>query len=133
MKKITRWRPDTCGCIIEYEWDDSEAEDSRTHTLRSESSIPCAIHAADGEELMNVVLTENQTKNQVRQSLLHEAASLRKNDAEFRDGVEFQYSFNENRQLVVDLVGATALEKVAMRNVIQKFGNKVLPKNQYNE
>ena len=28
----TLWRPDTCGCQFEYEWDDSVSENLRTHT-----------------------------------------------------------------------------------------------------
>src|SRR3989304_5748981 len=30
--RTTRWRPDTCGCELEYEWDDSLPEAQRVHT-----------------------------------------------------------------------------------------------------
>lgn len=30
--RTTKWRPDTCECELEYQWDDSLAEAQRTHT-----------------------------------------------------------------------------------------------------
>lgn len=31
MLKTTTWRPSTCGCVLEYEWDTELSEDKRTH------------------------------------------------------------------------------------------------------
>lgn len=31
MKRITTWSPDTCNCVIEYEWDDTEDQNTRKH------------------------------------------------------------------------------------------------------
>jgi len=31
VKKITRWLPG-CGCVIHYEWDNEEPEETRIHT-----------------------------------------------------------------------------------------------------
>ncbi len=38
----TRWYPDTCGCVLEFEWDSAVPEASRTHTVRSVT--PCVFH-----------------------------------------------------------------------------------------
>lgn len=32
MKKITTWSPDTCGCTINYVWDDNDPPETRIHT-----------------------------------------------------------------------------------------------------
>lgn len=43
MIRRTLWRPDTCACEIEYEWDDALPADQRVHTaLRA---VPCPAHA----------------------------------------------------------------------------------------
>lgn len=31
--RTTRWKPDTCGCVIVYEWDDALDENARTHVF----------------------------------------------------------------------------------------------------
>ena len=30
-KCITRWSPDTCGCVVEFEWDNEVPVEQRTH------------------------------------------------------------------------------------------------------
>jgi hypothetical protein len=32
MLKTTLWRPDTCGCEVEYQWDTGQPLDTRVHT-----------------------------------------------------------------------------------------------------
>ena len=29
--KTTRWSPDTCGCVLEYSWDDALPQEARVH------------------------------------------------------------------------------------------------------
>ncbi len=40
--RTTRWSPDTCGCVVEYSWDDTVAADQRAHTTTRVA--PCAAH-----------------------------------------------------------------------------------------
>lgn len=35
MIHITTWRPDTCGCEIQYAWDDSVPTEQRVHTVHA--------------------------------------------------------------------------------------------------
>lgn len=75
--KVTRWRPDTCDCVLSYEWDDAVSEDERTHTpVKAEL---CAHHQALGTPVKGyeAVLVENQTTNRVRARLLQESALTR--------------------------------------------------------
>lgn len=67
MIHTTRWTPDTCGCVIEYTWDDSEPEDTRQHVY-SNTVQRCTIHAAlnlSGLTHFNAVHEENTRKNGV--------------------------------------------------------------------
>ncbi len=40
--RTTRWSPDTCGCVVEYSWDDTVAADQRAHTTTRVT--PCVAH-----------------------------------------------------------------------------------------
>lgn len=32
--RTTRWEPDTCDCVVEYDWDDAVSQDTRVHLFR---------------------------------------------------------------------------------------------------
>lgn len=64
MKQRTTWSPDTCGCELEYEWDDTDPPETRVHTgavIRK----ACPAHASlIDPKLHHVgVLGDNQLKN----------------------------------------------------------------------
>lgn len=62
MIRTTRWKPDTCGCTLEYTWDDTVAEDVRTHTMSKMTK--CVIHSALPEvAAYQAVHDENRSKN----------------------------------------------------------------------
>lgn len=82
--KTTRWQPDTCDCIIEYDWDDETTEDEREHfNFRSLSFTEADVDDGSGnlkmerrlvhcshhhmlphsEDRALHVLAENQSKN----------------------------------------------------------------------
>lgn len=62
--KVTRWSPDTCGCQLEYEWDDAVAPESRKHSFKGVVQR-CAEHAGTPQtsELYDAVVDENTRKN----------------------------------------------------------------------
>jgi hypothetical protein len=72
--QITRWTPDTCGCIIEYQWDDTVDPALRTHTIKNVVN-KCVVHTAQGPDTnhFNVVLDENQKKNQAIDHIVQNA------------------------------------------------------------
>jgi len=51
MIRTTRWYPDTCDCIVEYQWDDDVPEAEREHRI-SRMVAQCAEHP--GDDLMAV-------------------------------------------------------------------------------
>lgn len=66
MLQVTRWRPDTCGCILEYEWDSDETETQRVHRLVNVVN-QCSTHLIYSlEDLLSAVETHNRTYNQGR-------------------------------------------------------------------
>lgn len=77
---ITRWSPDTCGCVIEYSWDSDVSEDERVHTFHKVVE-QCPDHNGIEvhEEIHNHVLAENQTKNKVEVALFDNFPRLRQN------------------------------------------------------
>ena len=64
MKQVTCWSPDTCSCILEYEWDDALEGDARTHSFKKAIQL-CEHHKAlAAGNAYNAVLSENTRKNQ---------------------------------------------------------------------
>jgi hypothetical protein len=65
MIRTTKWRPDTCGCEIEYSWDDSIPQDQRTHSISKVNSV-CVLHPQHAGDPVNhfvALLDENSSKN----------------------------------------------------------------------
>ena len=90
----TRWSPDTCGCVIEYEYDDTLPVESRELTPRSVE--PCAFHRLDTDQaVFDAVLEENRRKNTAYAIALEEIPVLTPDD--------FEWSFDNKRVLNVHL------------------------------
>ena len=97
MIKRTRWGPDTCGCVVEYAWDNAVAESVRTHTF-SQIVSRCPIHEAlslDGESLYDQLLSENQTKNRALDSIIEILPAV--------NFEKYSWTFDASRNLRVSL------------------------------
>lgn len=112
--KRTRWRPDTCGCDIEYEWDETVPLASRTHTGVVIHNL-CPDHAAATVASAHFALLgdENSRKN-VGLGLLKQQAELGEStivDGEtvmqFKAGVTVSWHYNESRVLIVSIFGTS--------------------------
>ncbi len=64
-KRIGRWSPDTCECIVEYSWDDTEPDSTRRHNLVTLVNKCIAHSHLDNPSLWTAVMGENQDKNRV--------------------------------------------------------------------
>lgn len=62
MRQITRWAPDTCTCVIQYEWDDATNPDDQVHTVYNILSA-CPLHTGTPDEIFQACLATNQAKN----------------------------------------------------------------------
>jgi hypothetical protein len=72
--KTTRWSPDTCGCVIEYTWDDSLPND-QISTTPSNVITRCSAHTtlANNTAVFNTLFEENPRKNISFQHILDNA------------------------------------------------------------
>lgn len=136
MIKKTLWKPDTCECEIEYEWDDTQKEDVRIH-LASRVIKACEIHKALADKItdhFSVVLEENQRKNKFLAQIIENCPSLVSEiiDAngnvikKLKSSLEYKWSFDEDRNLEIELTGLSPSEKTIINNLAINFvGGKV--------
>lgn len=105
-KQITRWSPDTCSCVVEYEWDDSESEDVRTHTI-NKIVEQCLFHKElDVPKMHTTLFDENTRKNKLIGSLLTQFPALAtvddKGNTVLKPGI-LTWSFDDKRVLTVSV------------------------------
>jgi len=129
----TRWRPDTCDCIIEYSWDDTLSEQNRVHTL-SNYVNKCAAHSilSTDQDRWNTVFDENPRKSRSLQSVLDNGPTsfydIKDGVRQLKSGIKFDFFWTgtaPNRVLNISFTGATLTTN--QRNTIQgvldtKFG-----------
>lgn len=134
--KKTIWSPDTCECILEYQWDDTTPEDNRPITL-STIINKCSIHSSlnTNNDVWNSINEENPRKNITRQLLLDNAPSTlydiidaTNGTREFKNGISFNWSWTgtaPNRVLNISVTGITLTnaQKNTIRNILNnRFG-----------
>lgn len=71
--RTTQWKPDTCGCVISYNWDDTLPLDQITFTLQSITKCPNHTNLADNNTAFSAVDAENKRKNQSFDEILQNA------------------------------------------------------------
>jgi hypothetical protein len=79
MKHIMRWSPDSCGCVIDIEWDDSVPVEQRSHVAKNIVSR-CPAHQqghfTDHHEHYDIILKENQRKNNMHKHFMEQFPHL---------------------------------------------------------
>jgi hypothetical protein len=141
--KTTRWRPDTCDCIVEYTWDDSLPLDQVTHTLDTVTR-KCTYHEniPSDSEVWNCVKEENPRKNIAHQLLLDNSPSTvfdldTDGNRIFKKGISVNWTWTgtaPNRLLTIVVTGIvlTTNQKNAIQAKLnERFGiNNVTFENQ---
>ena len=108
----TLWSPDTCGCQIEYEWDDTVPQDQRTHTVSLiVKACPIHSHHTDISTHYDDVLGENQSKNKAIGLLVKTFKKL--------DGGqdEIKWRFEADRSIVLSHPLLTQADKETMNTL----------------
>lgn len=124
-KHITRWHPDTHpDTVIEYEWDDTEPEDTRVHTpvkmrLRGVDQAPGQVVAA-----YNRALAENRRKNTAAFDLVTYLASVNVP----KSVEELMWDVHPDTGVVtITVSGLTNQQRNNARNQLQaKYGDTVV-------
>ena len=106
MLRVTRWSPDTCGCVYEYEWDDSVPQEQRTHTLKK--AIKLCEHHKTRIKPYDDVVSENTGKNIVFGEAQKIKPELTVDD--------YTWSFDKDRKLTAGFLGKlTAADKANLK------------------
>lgn len=108
MKKVTRWRTNTCGCIFDYECDDSIPQDERKITL-NRIVHKCEIHQGieDNKTAFSTVVEECKRKSFIFVVAKECCPSLKFSD--------YSWRFDKNRKLIIDFgpsITATDITKI---------------------
>lgn len=134
----TRWRPDTCACIIEYAHDTDLDPDGHdlvvtsispcpAHSMLSRASPITRVHDMSGPEAAMAVKRENHAKNRALALAQGSTPRLRRgsgpNADSLPDDVEYAWSFTGTgaaRTLQVEFRGAglSGPEKATIRAAI---------------
>ena len=139
--KTTRWTVSTCGCIIDYTWDDSVPVEDRVHEY-SQTVYKCENHKnVSDKDHQSVLLLENNSKNLAMGWLLENVPDFSQLktapdgniNTVIKDGVTFDYEFtgsDYDRVLSVSVSGLalTIIQKTALQSFCDvSFGDsKVL-------
>lgn len=129
MIRKTQWSPDTCGCILEYSWDDTQDENIRVHKF-SKVIVLCDYHKTLApNNAYDQVLSENTRKNMVWGIIEDLKTKAGEKDAIQTITIEdYTWSFDASRKLKVGFLGKLkAGEKSELQSLCNtKFGvNKV--------
>lgn len=150
MKRTTIWKPDTCKCVIEYEWDDTLPENERIHEIKTIKE-KCEAHQLDSdEEVFTTVEEENRRKNKtidmiyqnggkkvLTQAEKEQVAFFMKvsgNEGEvpneiWEPSVKHNWHFDKNRKLIVSVDGLTTIKKNIIRNKLSYIDDNSSIKN----
>lgn len=128
----TRWRPDTCKCVVVYGRDDSLPAATAPITLVNIEN-KCPIHSSlSDQNTFNTLFEENPRKNNTLAECLEQAPAITDITAEgskaLKDGLTYNFTWSgtaPNRVLNISFSGVTLT--TAQRNGLQsalnaKFG-----------
>lgn len=130
--KTTRYSPDTCSCVLEYDWDDTLTESERVHTFKTISKCPAHSALAD-KPAYDSVIEENPRKNNSLQTCLDNGPAglydISPTDGthQLKNGITFNFSWSgnaPNRVLTISFTtsGGGALT-TQQKNSVQTFLN----------
>ena len=124
--RTTRYSPDTCGCVLEYTWDDTQSEATRTHTFSSVIT-KCNSHSAQTDaNSYTTCMEENTRKNIALQVALDNGPStlydLSGTTRTLKPTVTYTYSWSgtsPNRTLTIGFsVALTTTQKTTIRTAL---------------
>ena len=132
--KTTQWRPDTCDCIIEYSWDDTQSEDTRTHNL-SKIVKSCSIHAGNPDTtIWNTVMEENPRKNKAIDEIVQRAPDQFVDIAQdgtrtLKQGItiDFEWTGSPPNRLIRMIIKGVTLTQTQFNNLQTRLDTRFSP------
>lgn len=126
--KVTRWSPDTCGCVIDYQWDEKLPEKARVHQLKAVIKRCPAHQGLNDAEIFDALMEENPRKNYTLGMIADELLPNGTDEEKQILMSETHWEFDQNRQLNITLPQAVAnVPEVARAKaaIAARFGNRV--------
>jgi len=130
MKKTNIWKPDTCNCVITYEWDTEDTNINREHTVIH--TEPCEFHKDQSKEVVfETVKDENTRKNKFIADVMENVPEIVEIDVKgqkkLKEDVVVDFHFDEERNLNINIPSLKSLDELALKNLAEtKYGvNKV--------
>ena len=129
MIHTNSWKPDTCGCKIEYTWDDAVPNENRIHTA-SDIKKGCPEHSGllTPVDMLTTLVSENSRKNLTLSELmsyveLGETVEINgKSVKRFIKDIVWSFSgSDDSRVLTIDLSDTPLTTQ--QKNAIQTFAN----------
>jgi len=137
MIKTTTWKPDTCDCIIEYEWDTDTSSSERVHTIKNIIK-KCDAHnnIINKTDCFDNVMDENTRKNifieEIKKAVPELIEEITQEDGSkkkvFKENYDCKWTFDVDRKLEIELIGFDETAKNKVENIIlsdAKFLDKV--------
>lgn len=129
VMNTTTWSPDTCDCIVEYNWDSETTNENRVHTL-NRIVRKCTAHSTLNDiQTYNALTEENPRKNKSFLEILNNAPSglydIDVNNPDvrhFKKGINLRCEWSgtaPNRVLHIYIEGYTLTQP--QKNIIQNF------------
>lgn len=120
MKKVTRWSPDTCGCVIDFEWDTDNPDNAPIGKTIVKS---CSAHSVytKASDAHITVLEENQRKNKTINTITKQLPEFTTTDEKgnkIPDMEKISYSFDKDRKLIVSAVAMKELDKISIKSIV---------------
>ena len=129
--KTTRWSPDTCACVMEYEWDETLPVDARMHAIKNVVNV-CSFHssaASDKSAHFSLVIDENSRKNKIYGQLLNVSnitEILTQDDGsqvvQLKKGITFNWSWSGTGSSRIVTISVTGVNlSTAQKNSLQSW------------
>lgn len=127
--RTTRWRPDTCDCIIDYTWDDTLPQDQIVHNVDN-ITRKCAAHQhLNNNNVFLAVNNENPRRMKALKEILDRAPSgmydidpIDGVTRRLKPGIDINFSFSgvaPDRVITLTLTGYTLTNN--QKNTAQTF------------
>lgn len=111
MMQVNQWQPDTCDCIINYQWDDTLSDADRVHTVK-EVIRRCKFHQTlDDVTHYDTVLEENTRKNRAIGAIKEAHADA-----------DVAFEFTDKREVILNVKNVSFIDSEA---ILSKVGPKV--------
>lgn len=128
MAKAINWFPDSCDCAFKNQ---PKADNSDMELVRVLRVCSLHGHIVDAQELYQTVRDECRMRNDVTAGILDNVSGIADNKTdrigatikELKPGKDVLWSFDKDRNLIIESIGFTQVEKDRLSQYINSRGD----------